>query len=54
MLVYSDAPCMNQPEVLLPRAHERFDGEGKLVDESTRGLLLRYAAAMVAFTLKLK
>jgi chromate reductase len=49
MLVYSDAPCMNQPEVLIPRAHERFDGEGKLVDESTRQLLTRFATAMVAF-----
>ncbi len=25
MLVYSDSPCLLQPEVLIPRAHERFD-----------------------------
>jgi len=49
MLVYSDAPCMSQPEVLIPRSHERFDGEGRLVDESTRQLLARFGAAMVAF-----
>ncbi len=49
MLVYSDAPCMSQPEVLIPRSHERFDGEGRLVDESTRELLARFATAMVAF-----
>src|SRR5204863_3141865 len=24
MLVYSDTPVMNQPEILIPRAHERF------------------------------
>ncbi len=49
MLVYSDAPCMNQPEVLIPRAQDRFDGEGKLVDESTRVLLGKFATAFIAF-----
>jgi chromate reductase len=49
MLVYSDTPCLNQPEVLIPRAHERFDGEGRLVDESTRELLVRFGVAMVGF-----
>ncbi len=48
MLVYSDSPCMNQPEVLIPRAHERFS-HGKLVDESTRALVARFATAFVAF-----
>jgi chromate reductase len=52
MLVYSDAPCMNQPEVLIPRAQDRFDGEGRLVDESTRVLLAKFAAAVVAFVQK--
>jgi len=49
MLVYSDAPCMGQPEVLIPRAHERFDVEGRLVDASTRDLLARFGAAFVTF-----
>jgi chromate reductase len=48
MLVYSDSPCMNQPEVLIPRAHERF-ADGKLMDESTRELLQRFGTAFVAF-----
>lgn len=48
MLVYSDSPCMNQPEVLIPRAHERFV-DGHLTDESTRQLLERFATAFVAF-----
>lgn len=48
MLVYSDTPCMNQPEVLIPRAHERFVN-GKLTDDSTRQLLARFATAFVAF-----
>jgi chromate reductase len=49
MLLYSDSPCLSQPEVLLPRAHERFDAEGKLTDNSTRMLLERFGVAMVAF-----
>lgn len=49
MLVYSDTPVMNQPEVLIPRAHERFDQTGKLTDESTRQLLARFATAFTAF-----
>lgn len=49
MLVYSDAPCMNQPEVLIPRAFERFHADGRLADASTRVLLEKFAVAFVAF-----
>lgn len=49
MLLFSDSPCLSQPEVLIPRAHERFDAAGRLVDESTRALLARFGDAMVAF-----
>jgi chromate reductase, NAD(P)H dehydrogenase (quinone) len=52
MLVFSDSPCMLQPEVLIPRAHERFDAAGKLTDDSTRQLLGRFATAFVAFVRK--
>jgi chromate reductase len=53
MLVYSDSPCMGQPEVLIPRAHERFDkASGTLTDQSTRELLGRFAVAFVAFVRK--
>jgi chromate reductase, NAD(P)H dehydrogenase (quinone) len=48
MLVYSDTPCMNQPEVLIPRAHERFV-DGKLTDDSTRELITRFTTAFIAF-----
>src|SRR5947208_3193475 len=34
MLVYSDSPCLLQPEVQIPRAHERFDPTGTLIDAS--------------------
>jgi chromate reductase, NAD(P)H dehydrogenase (quinone) len=49
MLIYSDSPCLSQPEVLIPRAQERFDIDGRLIDDSTRTLLESFAAAMVAF-----
>ncbi len=49
MLVYSDSPCLNQPEVLVPRAHERFDAEGRLIDEPTRLIVQRFGVAMVEF-----
>ncbi len=49
ILVYSDAPCLLQPEVLIPRAQERFDGDGRLTDASTRTLLEKFGAQLVAF-----
>jgi chromate reductase len=49
MLVFSDSPCLGQPEVLIARAHERFDADGKLVDATTRDLLVRFGTAMVTF-----
>jgi chromate reductase len=49
ILLYSDSPCLGQPEVLIPRAKERFDAERRLNDDSTRLLLQQFGAAMVAF-----
>jgi chromate reductase len=54
MLVYSDTPCLLQPEVLIPRAQERFDAAGRLVDPSTRELVAKFAAALVAFAARAK
>jgi len=48
ILLYSDAQVLSQPEVLIPRAHERFGG-GKLTDESTRALLARFGEAFIAW-----
>lgn len=49
ILVFSDTPCLNQPEILIPRAQDRFDSEGRLTDESTRTLLAKFGEAFVAF-----
>lgn len=48
MLIYSDSPCLLQPEVLIPRAYERF-ADGRLTDLSTRALIEQFGAAFVAF-----
>ena len=38
-LVFTNSPAMLQPEILVARAHEKFDGEGRLTDERTREYL---------------
>ncbi|HEY0192178.1 MAG TPA: NAD(P)H-dependent oxidoreductase [Kofleriaceae bacterium] len=48
MMLFSDSPVLSQPEVLIPRAHERFDADGKLTEPTTRLLLEKFGAAMVA------
>jgi chromate reductase, NAD(P)H dehydrogenase (quinone) len=46
--VLTNSPAMLQPEVLVGRAQERFDADGRLTDEATRrfvaGFLLQFAA----------
>ena len=49
ILLFSDAQILSQPEVLIPRAQDRFDAEGHLADDNTRALLARFGAALVAF-----
>ena len=55
MLVYSDAPCMGQPEVLIPRAHERIDKvASRLTDASTLELLRAFGVAFATFAMRYK
>lgn len=49
IMVYFDAPTMAQPEVLVTRAHEKFDQAGVLVDEPTRDHLRLFAVAFQRF-----
>jgi chromate reductase len=49
ILLFSDSLVLGQPEVLIPRAHERFDADGRLTDEPTRGLLQRFGETMAVF-----
>ncbi len=47
VLVFTNSPAMLQPEVIIPKAQERFDAEGRLTDASTRELLSRFGVALV-------
>lgn len=42
---FTNSFCMPQPELLVFRAHEKFDGNGKLTDADTARYLVRYLAA---------
>jgi chromate reductase, NAD(P)H dehydrogenase (quinone) len=42
---FTDSYCMPQPEILVFKAHEKFDSEGRLADEATARFLARYLAA---------
>lgn len=42
---FTNSYCMPQPELLVFRAHEKFDVEGRLTDEATRTYLGKFLAA---------
>ncbi|WP_374468915.1 NADPH-dependent FMN reductase [Phenylobacterium sp.] len=46
---FTNSPCMAQPELLVARAHEKFDAEGRLTDETTAKYLVRWLEAFAAF-----
>lgn len=45
-LVFTNSPALLQPEVLVARAREKFDEEGRLTDERTREFLTRYLTTL--------
>jgi chromate reductase len=45
---------MPQPEILVFRAHEKFDAEGRLTDETTAKFLRQYLEAFHAWILRLR
>ena len=47
ILVAQNMPVVNQPEVMISNATERFDQTGKLTDESTRQHIQKLLAALV-------
>ena len=42
---FTNSYCMPQPELLVFKAHEKFDAEGRLTDAATAEYLQRYLAA---------
>jgi len=45
---------LNKPEVLVMRAQEKFDADGRLVDETARGLIRDLLMALMDWTSNLK
>jgi chromate reductase len=51
---FTNSYCMPQPEVLVFRAHEKFDSRGKLIDEKTAGILKKYLEAFAEWVLRFR
>ena len=50
VMVFLDMFPVNQPEVMIGAAHERFDSEGNLTDEATRERVRRLLQSLVDWT----
>lgn len=51
---FTNCYAMQQPELLVFRAHEKFDAAGRLTDEPTRGFLRQYLEAYALWVSRLK
>lgn len=51
---FTNSFCMPQPEILVFRAHEKFDEAGRLTDERTREHLGRFLVAFAAWVRRFK
>jgi len=51
---FTNSLCMPQPELLVFKAHEKFDEEGRLTDAATARYLSRYLEAFLAWGLRFK
>lgn len=49
---FTNSYCMPQPEILVYRAHEKFDAAGQLTDETTAKYLAAYLVAFHAWVLR--
>jgi chromate reductase len=53
MFVFLDMYAVNQPEVMIAAAHEKFDSEGNLKDERTKELIRKLLGALAEWTTRL-
>lgn len=51
---FTNSYCMPQPEILVFRAHEKFDEEGNLTDDRTSEFLGKYLIALYEWILNFK
>lgn len=47
--VFTNTPVLLQPEVLVARAHEKFDADGRLADDKTREFLALFLEAFATW-----
>jgi hypothetical protein len=47
VFVFTDSHVMGQPELRVPTAAQRFDGEGRLIDDELRERLRACIASLV-------
>jgi chromate reductase, NAD(P)H dehydrogenase (quinone) len=52
--VFTDTPTLLQPEILVYRAHEKFDAEGRLTDETTRKFVRKLLLQLADWTYHLR
>jgi chromate reductase, NAD(P)H dehydrogenase (quinone) len=52
--VFTQTLAVLQPEVLVAKAHEKFDAEGRLTDEPTRKFVRQLLEALAAWTERLR
>lgn len=51
--VFTNTPVVPQPEILVYRAHEKFDADGRLTDEKTREFVGKLLHELVDWTRRL-
>ncbi|MDB4950769.1 MAG: chrR [Gemmatimonadetes bacterium] len=52
--VFTRTPAVLQPEILVYRAHEKFDAEGRLTDETTRTFVRKLLDGLVDWTARMR
>jgi chromate reductase len=52
--VFTNMLPLNRPEVFVARAHEKFDAQGRLIDETTRQHIRKLLTALCHWTLRLR
>ncbi|ART83306.1 NADPH-dependent FMN reductase [Oceanisphaera profunda] len=53
ILVCLDVHVLNKPEIMIGQAHEKFDAQGQLLDETTNTLIATQMQALCAFSQQL-
>ena len=54
VFVFLNMHPVNQPEVMIAKAHERFDADGNLTDEKTRAIIVKLLNSLADWTRRLR